>query len=93
MNPKITNTGRRPVTGPNGDNPISDDQIRRLKRMTIGLPTKSDEDRKLIDACDTALRPTDRDARRVFGDVYIENTKAARARCAEIINARAKETP
>lgn len=44
---------------PVNENTMTDDQVRRLRRMTLGQPVKSAEDYELIAACEQALRRSD----------------------------------
>ena len=62
---------------------ITDEQIRELKERAVAV-----RDDETYDICNRALRPLDRDAARVYGDRYVVNARKARARCAEILNAR-----
>lgn len=75
---------------------ITDEQIEALRNEVAPMPAPrprsehTAEDLAIIDACDYALwscNSNDPDAERIAG-----MRERARARCAEVLNARAKET-
>lgn len=71
------------VTGPDGDNPITDEQIRELRSLGSTPVTGNG----IEYACDVALCELDLETS------TIQQRRAARARCAAAWNARHGATP
>ncbi len=69
---------------------LTDVQIRRLRRMTIGIPVKTADDRRLIELCEVAM--TDRRAMAFQMDGVAAGVQRARELIADAINACTKET-
>lgn len=65
---------------------ITDEQIKRLRRMTLGTPKKSADDLQLIELCTVAV--TDRRAMAFRMPGVAEGVARAREACAAAYNAR-----